>query len=120
MERKRKDVHAVIQQFVFKRNRVHYLKWELECHWSIRFFFTFDNRPEYNMKWVLKNHKTKEYIVITRPKAVDFIKSLAKDIQPKEYFSLREFGKGYRRLVVDQDRGCSCFIETAEQKREGF
>ena len=43
--------------------------------------------------------------------AVDYIQKYAKYVKPIEYFSLNEFGKGYRRLIVDPKCGVDTFIE---------
>ncbi len=115
----RKPIHKQINKYIYGRNRTHYLKWELKNHWSVRYFFTFDARPEYNGQWVLKNHKSKRYIVLIKHEALDYIQGFCHQIEPKEYFSVTEFGKGYRRLTIDPKRGSSCFIETNQQKKEG-
>ncbi len=106
---KRKTVRNVLQKYIYKRNRTHYLKWVIDDEWSIRYFFIFETRSEYNHQWVLKSHYTKDYIIMDNLTAMDYIQHLVKDKNPIEYFSLQEFKKGYRRLVVGD--GVECFLE---------
>jgi len=63
------------------------------------------------MKWVLKSHYEKAYIVISKNEAIEYIQKYSKSVNPIEYFSLNEFGKGYRRLIIDPKNGIDCFIE---------
>lgn len=105
------SIKKSIRKYIYNRNRTHYIKWALTAEWSIRFFFVFDTKSQYNMKWVLKSHYLKEYIVISEKEAVDYIQKYAKYVKPIEYFSLNEFGKGYRRLIVDPKCGVDTFIE---------
>jgi hypothetical protein len=107
-----KEVKKIIQKYIYGRNRTHYLKWKLDNanDWSIRFFFNFDSRTQYNKQWVLKSHKEKHYIIITRKEAVDYIRKYSKVLQPEEIFALNEFGCGYRKLSV-HPKGTSTFLE---------
>lgn len=105
------QVRKAVQKYVFQRNRTHYLKWALTAEWSIRFIFTYDTRPEYTMTWVLKSHFKKIYIVLTKNEALEYIQKYSKAVEPLEYSSLNEFGKGYRRTVIDPICGTSSFIE---------
>jgi len=45
---------------------VWYLKWNLTDDLSIRYFYKFQDRPEYENRWVLKSHKDKKYEIINR------------------------------------------------------
>jgi len=105
------SIKKSIQKYIYHRNRTHYIKWALTAEWSIRFFFVFDTRNQYSKKWVLKSHYLKEYIILNKDEAIEYIQKYAKDLKPVEYFSLNEFGKGYRRLVIDPKRGVDTFIE---------
>ena len=105
------NLRKVLQKYIYHRNRTHYLKWVLCKEWSVRFFFTYDTRSEYRMKWVLKSHFLKEYIVLSKNEAIDYIQKYAKDVEPVEYFSLNEFKKGYRRLVVCPVSGVDVYID---------
>ena len=105
------QVRKVIQKYIYQRNRTHYLKWVLDDDWSIRYFFTYDTRTQYVRQWVLKSHYEKIYIILTKNEALEYIQAKARQYEPQEYFSLSEFGKGYRRIVVDQKKGVDCFIE---------
>lgn len=111
MTHSKTQVRKQIQRYVYSRNRTHYLKWPLCAEWSIRFIFTYDTRPEYVMTWVLKSHYKKVYIVLTKNEAMDYIQKYAKNLEPREYYSLTEFGMGYRRVVIDPKTGADCYIE---------
>jgi len=43
-----------------------YLKWNLTDDLSIRYFYKFQDKPEFENKWVLKSHKDKKYEIINR------------------------------------------------------
>ncbi len=107
----RNSIKKAIQKYIYNRNRTHYLKWALNAEWSIRFFFVFDTRKLYVEEWVLKSHYLKEYIILSKSDAIDYIQKYSKNVNPIEYFSLNEFGKGYRRLVIDPKSGVDTFIE---------
>jgi len=105
-------IKAMAQKYIYNRNRVHYLKWKLDNanDWSIRFFFNFDTRTQYNGKWVLKSHKNKDYIILTRNEAFEYLQKYSKNLQPEEIFSLNEFGCGFRKLCV-HPKGTSSYLE---------
>jgi len=108
-------VRKSINKYFYGRNRTHYLKWVIDSEWSVRYFFTYDTRPEHNGTYVLKSHYKKIYITLTRREALEYIYKYCKH-EPKEYFSLTEFGKGYRRLIVDPYIGSDLFIENKKRK----
>ncbi len=112
----RTQVRKTIQKYIYRRNRTHYMKWPLTGEWSIRYYFTYDAKSEYTGKWVLKSHHKKIYIVLTKTEALEYIQAKAQRKEPQEFFSLTEFGKGYRRTVVDPDSGTDCYIENKGRK----
>lgn len=109
------QVRKHIKKYFYNRNRTHYLKWTIDAEWSVRFIFTYDAKPEHNGTYVLKSHFKKIYITLTRGEALDYIHKYC-DASPKEYFSLAEFGRGYRRFIVDPATGADCFIENKYRK----
>jgi len=108
----KKKVKSVIQKYVYNRNRVHYLKWKLDNanDWSVRLFFVYDSRPQYIKQWVLKSHKEKHYIILTKLEALEYIQKFAKRLQPEEIFSVNEFGCGYRKLNI-HPKGTSTYLD---------
>lgn len=108
-------VRKSISRYLYNRNRTHYLKWTIDAEWSIRYFFVYDTRTEHNKTYVLKSHFKKIYITLTKNEALQYIQKYCK-YEPKEYFSLTEFGKGYRRLVIDPRIGADLFIENKKRK----
>jgi hypothetical protein len=107
------QVRKIAAHFIWSKNRTHYLKWELfhhlDKHWSIRFYFVFDHKKEYVGKWVLKHHVDKVYIILTSGEARRYIQYYAKQLEPKEFWSVRE-GKRYRRSIIDHSTLQSQFI----------
>lgn len=109
----KKKIKAKINKFIYNRNRNHYLKWKLDNinDWSIRFFFNFDTRPQYNGKWVLKSHKEKHYIILTKTEAISYIQKFSKSLEPEEIFAVFEFGFGYRKLNIHPNKGTSTYLD---------
>ena len=89
-----------INRFINFRNRTHYLKWNLDGEWSVRRYFTFDNKKECEGKWYLKSHQRKIYIELSSAEAIDFIRHKAKVKDPVEVYGIREGSKKYRRMVL--------------------
>lgn len=99
-------------------NRSHYLKWVIDKEWSVRYYFQYDKDYYYMRKFVLKSHYTKDYIVLTKSEALDYIQYMCDEIRPQEYFSLNEIDVGYRRLMVDPTKGTNCFLERLYKPRK--
>ena len=81
-----------------KMHRSHYLKWNLDTEgdWSIRYFWTLDAHPQHIKQWVLKSHKDKTYIHVSRKEALEYIFHLADNKNPVEIQSVLT-SKGYKR-----------------------
>lgn len=47
-----------------KCNAQHYIKWNITDDLSLRFYFTFQDRKNFENKYVLKSHTKKDYIEI--------------------------------------------------------
>jgi hypothetical protein len=47
-----------------KCNAQHYIKWNITDDLSLRFYFTFQDRKNFENKYFLKSHSKKEYIEI--------------------------------------------------------
>lgn len=107
------QVRKTLNHYIWKKNRTHYLKWDLfhrsDKHWSIRFYFTYDRKKEYAGKWVLKHHIDKVYIVLTTGEARRYIQYYAKNLEPKEFWSVQE-GRHYRRSIIDHSTLQSQFV----------
>lgn len=103
------QLRKVINKFHKNMNRSHYLKWDLGYGFSVRYFFNFDNKPEYNGKYVLKIHDYKYYHILTTAEAIAQIQMFSESIEPTEYFSVKE-RKKYRRAIIDHSKPISQFI----------
>lgn len=91
-------IHTIMSP---KHHRQHYLKWSLDGtnDWSIRYFWVFDARPQYQRKWVLKSHKLKHYIELTKGQALEYILVMAKNKAPEEHQCVLN-GNKYERLIT--------------------
>ena len=47
-----------------KHHRTHYKKIKLNDDISLRYFFSFEDRPQLDGKWVIKSHNSKEYGIV--------------------------------------------------------
>jgi len=65
-------------------NKSHYLKWILSDDLSIRYFYVFEDDREKELKFFLKSHKHKEYILLTEKQAEIMIDEL----KIKDYFEI--------------------------------
>lgn len=90
-----------INKHIKFKNRTHYLKWPLDGEWSIRYYFTFDNKKGYEKGWYLKSHQRKIYIPLSISEALDYIRYKAKVKDPIEIWGIRE-GNKYRRMIQGQ------------------
>jgi len=66
-----------------KNGRIWYLKIKITDSLSIRYFHLFQDRPDYQNKWFLKDHNTKTYSNISEEMALIMIKELKKTIDLK-------------------------------------
>ena len=98
------------------KNRSHYLKWKINDEWSVRYFFVFDKKPQFQKKFVLKSHYTKDYIEIPRTVATDYILILAEEKEPEELFSVNT-RIGYRRLIIKANGEYDCVLEKFKNKK---
>lgn len=117
---KRSLVQQSVQRSINRKHRSHYLKWTIDGEFSIRYFFVFDDKPQYRGKFVLKSHRTKEYLELSRVEAVDIIQKECPSLEPKEIFSTLERtdkGTGYRRLITGAE-GSKCFLEKTRRDKK--
>lgn len=105
----RRKLRAAIDKYVFRANRTHYLKWPINDSWSVRYIFMFATQPDYEHKWILKNHDTKEYYILEKHEALTYINERAIRTEPYEYFSVIENNR-YRRSIIDHLSSQSQFI----------
>ena len=90
------------------RHRTYYLKWAIDGDWSIRYFFFFYARPEYEKQFVLKSHITKDYIVLSRKEAFEYIRLKCKSMSPEEILGTKEHYSGkFKKIVIDKSLGIS-------------
>lgn len=56
-----------------RAHRQHYIKYQLYGNISIRYYITFEDRPEFEKSWFIKNHETNDYTKVTEKFAKDLI-----------------------------------------------
>jgi hypothetical protein len=82
-------------------NRVHYLKWILNREFSIRYYFRYEKNiyKKYEFKYVLKSHYTKEYIVLSRKEANEYINKYCK--KQIEIFGF-QYQKRFKKVIISE------------------
>ena len=106
------------------RSTCHYMKYVLHGETddiSIRFFYQFGDREEYEGKFVLKDHRTKNYVVLNTAVAIHMIGTMQLQDQYRvisfpdrnKYIKLRidgyfqdgeRIGKGNRTVILDSEK----------------
>ena len=81
-------------------HRTHYKKIELTDDISLRYFFEFEDIPDFKNKWVIKSHDRKEYEVITRKTAKLIAETHNKTLQDYVEIIGRETKNGYMKIIV--------------------
>ena len=94
-------------------HRTHYKKIELSEDISLRYFFTFDDIPNFENKWVIKSHNKKKYGEINRTVAEliaeshgktlsDYIEIIGRQINNNSYMKIiiKKTKSGKRKTKV--------------------
>ena len=89
-------------------NRQHYLKFLIGNDISIRFYFQFEDRKEYEGKWFIKSHAGKIYQEIDEKIAKRMIVDSECDF--KEIIGQR-IGNRYRKIVVENNENVNHYFE---------
>lgn len=96
------------------RMRSHYLKWDIDGDWSIRYFFVYDARPLLTGQYVLKSHVSKIYIPLTSAEAIDYMRYKCHSLYPEELFSVLSREKSrYCRAIVKHADGTVATVSEA-------
>ena len=78
-----------------------YLKIDLTEDISLRYYFQFEDRPEFNEKWVLKSHNEKKYAVIDNNTLDLILKSHHKSLNNAKEIIARKITKTkYRKIIL--------------------
>jgi len=106
-------IKKTVNNQIYNKHRLHYLKWKLDKKndWSIRYFFIFDDRPEYTHKWVLKSHQEKHYINLKATEAFAYLQKYCDDLQAEEIYGLK-IPHSFQKIIIHPQLGCSCFSES--------
>jgi hypothetical protein len=86
----------------YYRGSCHYMKYILPGETdniSIRLYYQFDDRPEYEAKFVIKDHRTKNYVVLDTQVAINIIASTP-NIQQHRVITFPD-GKKYIKTCVE-------------------
>lgn len=81
---------------------IHYIKWNITANLSIRYFYNFTDKPEYNMKFTLKNHKERTLVELDEKTAKEMIENVCKDEPYLEIigYEVKGKNKGYRKIIM--------------------
>jgi hypothetical protein len=93
---------TLLNSLSHRTGHIHYIKWNITSNLSIRYFYNFTDRPEYNMKFTLKNHKERTLVELDEKTAKEMIENVCKDEPYLEIIGYEAKGKnkGYRKLVM--------------------
>lgn len=89
-----------------RTGHIHYIKWNITDNLSIRYFYNFADRPEYNMKFTLKNHKERTLVEIDENTAKEMIMQVCRKEPYQEIIGYQQKGKGkgYKKIIMQNDQ----------------
>ena len=91
-----------------KKNRQHYIKWPMNEDMSIRYYFLFEDRPEFEKKYVIKSHNSKLYETISVNMAKKLIKELTLKFTKTEVIGEKVIDENkninYRKIIIQNDK----------------
>lgn len=93
---------TLLNSLSHRTGHIHYIKWNITANLSIRYFYNFTDRPEYNMKFTLKNHKERTLVELDEKTAKEMIENVCKDEPYLEIigYEVKGKNKGYRKLIM--------------------
>lgn len=93
---------TLLNSLSYRTGHIHYIKWNITDNLSIRYFYNFTDKPEYNMKFTLKNHKERTLVELDEKTAKEMIENVCRDEPYLEIIGYEAKGKnkGYRKLVM--------------------
>jgi hypothetical protein len=94
-----------------KSGSQHYIKWNITDDLSLRYYFEFQDRPQYNNQYVLKTHSDKSYQIL---ESGQIIEELFKISKSSEEIMGRRFGKNEYVKYKIEKFGDLLFIKNTE------
>ena len=93
---------TLLNSLSHRTGHIHYIKWNITANLSIRYFYNFTDRPEYNMKFTLKNHKERTLVELDEKTAKEMIENVCKDEPYLEIigYEVKGKNKGYRKIIM--------------------
>ena len=93
---------TLLNSLSHRTGHIHYIKWNITSNLSIRYFYNFTDKPEYNMKFTLKNHKERTLVELDEKTAKEMIENVCKDEHSLEIigYEVKGKNKGYRKLIM--------------------
>ena len=85
---------------MIKEHITHYKKIKLNDDISLRYFYSFEDKPNFNRKWVIKSHSLKKYSIIDRNAVELILKLHNKNIDKYKEIRGKVTKKGYEKLVI--------------------
>lgn len=80
-----------------KAHQTHYIKWKLTDNLSLRYFYSFQDNPDFIGKFVFKNHNKKESVVVSKDTAKELLEFVKEDFE--EIIGYLEKDE-YKKLVL--------------------
>lgn len=93
---------TLLNSLSHRTSHIHYIKWNITANLSIRYFYNFTDKPEYNMKFTLKNHKERTLVELDEKTAKEMIENVCKDEPYLEIigYEVKGKNKGYRKIIM--------------------
>lgn len=96
----------------------HYLKWNITDDLSLRYFYSFEDRPELAGKYIIKSHSKRGFDVLNNQSIIASFKDLAKNTPTKEIVG-REIKGEYHKTIMTLDlNGGIINIENVIEERK--
>ncbi|MEA3314980.1 MAG: hypothetical protein U9Q30_03920 [Campylobacterota bacterium] len=89
--------------YVINEHLTHYKMIKLDDDISIRFFYTFQDKKNFENKWVLKSHSLKKYSILDKNALSLLLKLHQKDINKYKEIRGKITQKGFEKIVIKEN-----------------
>jgi hypothetical protein len=97
--------------YIVKEHLTHYKKIKINKDISIRYFYTFQDKPTFEKKWVLKSHSQRKYSILDKNGLHLLLELHNKDINKYQEIRGKITNKGFEKLVIKPNGKVKMFIE---------
>lgn len=100
--------------YVINEHLTHYKIIKLDEDISLRFFYTFQDKKNFENKWVLKSHSLKKYSILDKNALTLLLKLHNKDINKYKEIRGKVTEKGFEKIVIKENGKIKQKIEEIE------